>query len=104
MPCKWIRQCMTHAPGECDGTGPACQVTTIHLNMSSPRRKKCAFCGDPNAGALCDYPLEGGGTCDKSCCYRHRRHVGRDRDYCADHWDQTKPMPEARKPAQEALF
>lgn len=28
------------------------------------------------------------GTCDKSCCHAHHRHVGTDRDYCQDHWRQ----------------
>ena len=26
------------------------------------------------------------GTCSAPCCYRHRRHVGKDRDICMDHW------------------
>ncbi len=31
--------------------------------------------------------VERAGTCDAPCCYKHRRHVGVDTDYCADHWD-----------------
>jgi hypothetical protein len=30
------------------------------------------------------------GTCDNACCFRHRRHVGPDRDYCMDHWALTE--------------
>lgn len=26
-------------------------------------------------------------TCNKPCCFRCRRHVGPDKDYCRDHWD-----------------
>lgn len=25
-------------------------------------------------------------TCDAPCCFRHRRHIGPDKDYCQDHW------------------
>jgi hypothetical protein len=25
-------------------------------------------------------------TCDNACCFRHRRRIGPDRHYCADHW------------------
>lgn len=27
------------------------------------------------------------GTCDKPVCFRHRREVGEDRDYCLEHWN-----------------
>jgi len=32
------------------------------------------------------YVMRPGGTCDNACCFRHRRHVGPNRDYCMDHW------------------
>jgi hypothetical protein len=32
------------------------------------------------------------GTCDAPCCYRHRRHVGPEKDYCARHWDAWKEV------------
>lgn len=37
-------------------------------------------------GNLHHFRVERPGTCDKACCFRHRRHVGPDRDYCMDHW------------------
>jgi hypothetical protein len=73
----------------------------VHLNVSAPRRKRCAFCTCPDAKALCDYPVVRNGkagTCDKPCCFRHRRHVGDNRDHCMDHWDL------AEVPAQAPLF
>jgi hypothetical protein len=38
-----------------------------------------------NNGAT--FTTEGPGTCDQACCFRHRRHVGIDKDYCMDHWN-----------------
>jgi hypothetical protein len=40
------------------------------------------------------YRVERPGTCDKPCCFRCRRHVGPDRDYCMDHWDAQAPAAE----------
>ena len=34
--------------------------------------------------------VERPGTCDKPCCFRCRRHVGPDRDYCLDHWNREE--------------
>ncbi len=31
------------------------------------------------------FTTERPGTCDKPCCFKHRRHVGPNRDYCMDH-------------------
>lgn len=39
-----------------------------------------------SAATLRLFRVERPGTCDKACCFRHRRHVGPDRDYCMDHW------------------
>jgi hypothetical protein len=140
----------------------------VHFNVARPQKKKCAFCDQPDAKSLCDWPAitlvplkiepgclakgdvlaqRGGwrcevtavelrvqglivfgvtnvptnaayrratgetyprsikfeitrgnlhhfyrealGTCDKPCCYRHRRHVDKDVDYCQDHWNLT---------------
>jgi hypothetical protein len=33
------------------------------------------------------FRVERKGTCDKPCCYRCRRNVATDVDYCMDHWD-----------------
>lgn len=38
--------------------------------------------------------VERPGTCDKPCCFRCRRHVDTDRDYCRDHWDLQAPAAE----------
>jgi hypothetical protein len=35
--------------------------------------------------------VERPGTCDKPCCFRCRRHVDTDRDYCRDHWELQSP-------------
>jgi hypothetical protein len=79
--------------------------TTVHINMATPRKRRCAFCDCRDAKALCDYRLPSGKTCDKAICFRHRVHVGADRDYCLDH-DLTKPMPAApaAMPVQGGLF
>jgi hypothetical protein len=34
------------------------------------------------------YRVERKRTCDKPCCYRCRRHVSTNVDYCRDHWDE----------------
>jgi hypothetical protein len=171
MACHWVKLRAK------DGT-----EFTAHVNMSGPRKRKCAHCGCPDAKALCDWPMkkpirfepfdavgvddvlvqpggwrariigitpmvanwndslrfiqvralvlslgemrkthirpfetsfgistenfkkfrvEGKATCDKPCCYRHRRHVDKDVDYCMDHWDAMARPPE---PAQARLF
>jgi hypothetical protein len=36
------------------------------------------------------FRVEAPATCDKPCCFRCRIHVGDDRDYCSDHWDQMR--------------
>ena len=61
---------------------------------------RAAFCGH-TAGSLCDWPIAKGRTCDKPCCYRCLRHVGKDVDYCRDHWDIMSAEP---TPAQGELF
>jgi hypothetical protein len=47
------------------------------------------------------FRVERPGTCDKPICYRCRRHVGPNRDYCLTH-DLTAPVGASE--AQEKLF
>jgi hypothetical protein len=88
MGCHWIK--IKNA----DGT-----ETTMHINMATPRKRRCAHCGCPDAKALCDWPVkpahvDANGntvpakTCDKPCCFRCRRHVAENVDYCKDHWGE----------------
>ncbi len=87
MPCHWFKF------KDKDGN-----EHWAHVNMSAPRKRKCAFSGCPDAKTLCDYPVAAAftdfqgnlipaKTCDKPCCSNCRQHVGPDRDYCRDHWD-----------------
>jgi hypothetical protein len=87
MPCRWIKF------RDKDGN-----EHVAHVKLAAPRKRKCAFCGCPDAKALCDYPTGPGKTCDKPCCSNCRQHVGPDRDYCRDHWDF------ASREAQGKLF
>lgn len=51
-----------------------------------------------DAGKLCDYPVEGGKTCDRPCCDRHSRNVGPDKDFCLEHY--LKARKEAEEPVR----
>jgi hypothetical protein len=73
----------------------------VHFNIRTPRRRKCAHCGCPDAKALCDWKIGGGKTCDKPCCFKCRRHVDTNVDYCMDHWDAIGWPPE---PVQARLI
>lgn len=42
------------------------------------------------------FRVEAKGTCDKPCCFRCRRHVAKDVDYCMDHWDLDAPETKAQ--------
>lgn len=55
-----------------------------HVKMSKPRRNLCCSCR-AYATLQCDWPKDGGGTCDKSVCRTCARNVGPDRDYCPFH-------------------
>lgn len=35
---------------------------------------------------LCDWPVDGGRTCDLPLCDAHAREVGKNRHYCPDHY------------------
>lgn len=37
------------------------------------------------AGNLCDWPVDGGGTCDAPICDAHATEVGKNRHYCQIH-------------------
>jgi hypothetical protein len=45
----------------------------------------CYGCSAPS-DVLCDYPVGDGKTCDRAMCREHAHHVGRDVDYCPDHF------------------
>jgi hypothetical protein len=49
-----------------------------------PRRQCACGCGTP-ASIQCDYPTEGGGTCDAFLCRRCAVPVEPDRDHCPHH-------------------
>jgi len=45
----------------------------------------CAECNDVSE-VLCDYPIGGGKTCDRSICHQHSNLVGEDMHYCKAHF------------------
>jgi hypothetical protein len=49
----------------------------------SNSRKLYPYMRYPGDTALSERP----GTCDNAVCFRHRRHVGPNRDYCFAHWN-----------------
>ena len=68
-------------------------VVTGIVCSRGPRKKPCAFCGQPSAGFLCDgkWVAEGVKTsCDKAMCTAHRTQVGGGKDYCPDCVARTK--------------
>jgi hypothetical protein len=64
-------------------------VLNTGLNITSVRWLEIAFTFD--LWAIERLRVERPGTCDKPCCFRCRRHIGPDRDYCMDHWDLQVP-------------
>lgn len=55
----------------------------------------CAECADVG-GFLCDYPIGGGLTCDRSLCEAHSHIVGDDMHYCETHYREWRANnPEA---------
>jgi hypothetical protein len=58
------------------GVGFACDLRTLCDNEA---------CGNL-AAAACDFPLPGGGTCDKKMCLEHGKRVGYERDFCFEHY------------------
>ena len=68
-------------------------VRDIDLDPMGGVRFRIAF---PGRKELCTYSRWGpwsvfttrpGGRCSTPCCFRHRRHVGPNRDYCRGHWN-----------------
>lgn len=41
----------------------------------------------------CDHEIAPGKTCDRNCCAKHSKHVGKDRDLCLEHWVQAGRPP-----------
>lgn len=41
------------------------------------------------ASVQCDHEVAPGKTCDRNCCKKHSKHVGKDRDLCLEHWVQA---------------
>jgi hypothetical protein len=63
-------------------------VLNTGLNIMPVRNLEISVTFDPQA--IGHFRVERPGTCDKPCCFRCRRHVGPDRDYCMDHWNQEE--------------
>lgn len=62
-----------------------CEVIGNTIFCSRPSWKYCQVkgCGRKQE-ALCDFPV-GGRTCDFRLCYKHRKTVGPNKDYCPNH-------------------
>mgnify|MGYP001561521056 CR=1 FL=1 len=69
-------------------------------------RGRAAPCGEAGCAAphvaLCDFPMPGGGTCDRRMCDAHRKHVGKNRDHCPEHAGAHKVQSAAVAAAQRA--
>lgn len=77
--------------------------TLMHLKLAGPKSKHpkpcCARIPEKNfpgtlqcmaiSTLLCDWPLEGGGTCDAPLCAEHGTEVGPDKHYCQIHAKQS---------------
>jgi len=59
--------------------------TFIHGDLG----KHCADCSRA-ADQLCDYPIGGGKTCDRSLCEHHGHVVGDDMHYCDTHYREWR--------------
>jgi len=79
---------------------------TFHLCESHVWCDEDDGCGE-RAVAQCDYPLAGGGTCDKNICAGHGKRVGANRDYCDSHLAkhrQAEPeRSDAHTPSEKSL-
>ena len=62
-----------------------CEIRGNMIVCSRPAWKLCQVepCGRKQE-ALCDFPV-GTGTCDFGLCYKHRKTVGLNKDYCPKH-------------------
>ena len=62
-----------------------CEIRGNTIVCSRPAWKLCQveFCGRKQE-ALCDFPVADG-TCDFRLCYKHRKNVGPNKDYCPAH-------------------
>jgi len=74
----------------------------VHLKLAGPRSKWPAPCcarlesGERCMGistVLCDWPLDGGGTCDAPLCEEHGLQVGEDRHLCPLHAPRRGELP-----------
>ena len=69
-------------------------------------RPKCYICGK-SATALCDHSDYGLGaqrvlkTCDRPMCNEHRHRVGKDTDYCDEHYEVYKDDEFRRRKEQK---
>lgn len=71
----------------------------MHVKTS----KKLHLCSCRRFATLkCDWPKEGGGTCDRDVCKHCARHVGPDTDYCPFHRGDPPMTEEQKKAAGEA--
>ena len=63
-------------------------VRVIACSRGPKVRRPCSVLGCPGSSeALCDWPMPGEGkTCDRELCRQHRKPVGRNRDYCPEHF------------------
>lgn len=78
---------------------PTYQHSSGTFHFSGDLGPHCADCSGLGA-YLCDYPIGGGLTCDRSLCERHGHVVGEDIHYCESHfreWQDNNPG----KPAYE---
>ena len=58
MPCEWLK-------------GPNGENIHLHVARGRGKMMKCKFCNQnyrQNEGALCDFPVGGGKTCDAEMC------------------------------------
>jgi len=88
--------------------------TLVHLKLAGPKSKHPRPCvgliPDPRtppgqrgkppmvrclgiSSLLCDWPLEGGGTCDAPLCPDHATAIGPDRHLCPLHAPRAAEMP-----------
>lgn len=63
-----------------------CEIRGNMIVCSRPGWKLCQVdsCGRKSE-ALCDFPIGGDITCDFRLCYKHRKTVGPNKDYCPNH-------------------
>jgi hypothetical protein len=63
---------------------PDGSFTAIICSRGRRKVEPCAYCGKPFT-SLCDFPTEGGGTCDRKMCNDCRTTIGNDLDVCPRH-------------------